>query len=346
MKIVRQNGQTEHSRQKAMTETYAIATRLDEIQRLWPGGREMPSLIACVANYLRDKTWGSAGEIRWTGDRMNDWWIENGADLAGEFGVFMRLPEGSLIAVWYHDGATPGAEPIVYIGSEGSSYVCGATLAGFFESIASLRDGERLPAEFRKESASVFEDDEEALADERPGLLEFLRGLPGWHPTPTAAAAGAPDVTKRLNNWQEAQIAANAVNPTMQAIVRSLDSRIPRGKQPWESVSFGISVCGDRLSVYTLNGRDRQPLQELADLTPLVQQLRAERAHTGPPQRGVWHRAHLDLYPDGHASIKADWSEAPEFPDGSQPTRDELGLDLNRFPRGPRWIEPWMEPLK
>jgi hypothetical protein len=59
-----------------MTETYAAVTRIEEIQRHWPDGREMPSLIADVANYLHDKSWGSAGEIRWFGDRMNDWRIE------------------------------------------------------------------------------------------------------------------------------------------------------------------------------------------------------------------------------------------------------------------------------
>jgi hypothetical protein len=292
-----------------MTETYAVVTRIDEIQRHWPDGREMPSLIADVANYLRDKPWGSAGEIRWFGDRMNDWWIENGADLAGEFGLFMRLPEGSAIAVWYHEGAVPGVEPIVYIGSEGESYVCGATLAGFFESIASLRDDEQLPPEFRRERDSDFDEDEE-VPDERPGLLAYLHSLPDWMPTVTAKKAGTPDIAKRFKDWHAVQIDANTSDPTMQGISRVLDHYIPRGKPPWESASFGISAIGDRVSVYTLNGRNRQP-PELPALMPLIQQARAERARTGPEQRGVWHHAGLEFEPDGICRIQADWSDAP-----------------------------------
>ena len=72
---------------------------------------------------------------------------------------------------------------------------------------------------------------------------------------------------------------------------------------------------------------------------------RDERA-AAHPERGLWHSASLTLDPGGLVMIKASWEFEPDFREGSRMTRAELDADLMRYPRSPRWREPWMDDLK
>jgi hypothetical protein len=44
--------------------------------------------------------------------------------------------------------------------------------------------------------------------------------------------------------------------------------------------------------------------------------------------------------------LKASWEFEPSFREGGSMTKAELKPDLARFPRDPRWRQPWMDELK
>jgi hypothetical protein len=129
-----------------------------------------------------------------------------------------------------------------------------------------------------------------------------------------------------------------------------LDDHIPRGKQPWERANFDIRVAGPRIEIlssflppdYATRG---QPAQRDA-LVPLILRAREARATGRHAIRGLWHRARLTLSPDGVAQLAGDWESEPGFEAGGRVTKAELDADLARFPRSPRWREPWMDDLK
>jgi hypothetical protein len=114
------------------TQYYDKGINIPNLQRCWPDGHELPQLIADIGTMLKGEVWGSVGNVTMPGSRFNDYWVECGADLWPQFGMFAHLPDGTEIAVWFHDNAVRGAEPIVKIGSEGDLQVIAPNLVSFF----------------------------------------------------------------------------------------------------------------------------------------------------------------------------------------------------------------------
>jgi hypothetical protein len=132
-----------------------------------------------------------------------------------------------------------------------------------------------------------------------------------------------------------------ATDSTLRSIAGILDAYIPRGKQPWDRVSLDIRVAGARCEIDAPEG-PKTPLAEEREIIPLVLAARAARATGVHAVRRVWHSAAIRLTPDGLCRITANWHREPVFRDGTPPTADEIAADLARFPRGARWMEPWM----
>jgi hypothetical protein len=104
---------------RRVTKTYRDYVNLHELTRQWPDGRDLLPLLADLARYLGDQEQLSLGDFILRGDRMDDYWIENGVDCWPHFGFFMHLPDGSRVGQWFRDGESSDNIPIVYIGSEG-----------------------------------------------------------------------------------------------------------------------------------------------------------------------------------------------------------------------------------
>lgn len=341
-----------------MSETYAQVAKPEDIARQWPDGRDAPQLILHVATYLKDKPWGSLGYTRLLGDRMDDYWIENGADLWRDFGCFMRLPDGSRVAQWFRDGAS-GEPPVVLIGSEGEQQILAPDLPAFLAAwaLAGFDDQGALVAATKSGSVAVKlpsdlvlgdNRDADAVPDGRPAFAAFLERQLG---APLAqvlkpAPADAP-FAAFFTAWGEEARAEMASNENLKAIAAVMDHHIPRGKKIWERESFNIAAIDNRIEIAG-KGDPRQPLAaaEADAIRPHIAAERERRAKGVHAPRGLWNSAQLQLYPDGACHIAADWSPAPKFWHGPAATAAELASEHKRFPKSDRWIESWMRELK
>ncbi|MEQ1652964.1 MAG: hypothetical protein ABL897_10780 [Hyphomicrobium sp.] len=339
----------------SVTDTYSAVANAEDIARQWPDGREMPALLRAVVAYVKDKPWMSLGATRLVGDRMDDYWIENGADLWRDFGIFMRLPDGSRVAQWFRDGQT-GEPPVVLIGSEGEQVVLAPNLEAFLAvwALAHFDDNGALVAEgvpVGLPSDLIRSDDEDEdddpVADGRPAFAAFLTQMLE-RPVAQLITAKQSDAGFEtfFSEWGHAARAEISANPNLQQMAKILDAYVPRGKQPWQRANFRISAIGDRIEIGG-NGDPRKPLNEAeaAALRPLIARERERRAAGSHAPRGLWHSAAINLYPDGLCQLQCDWASAPKFFNGPAATAAEFLRDQQRFPKGERWIEPWMKEL-
>lgn len=338
-----------------MVETYAEAVRADSIADTWPDGREMPPLIRSVANYLAKQEWLSLGATRMFGDRMDDFWIENGADLWAAFGCFMRLPEGSRVAQWFREG-DKGEPPIVLIGSEGQTSILAEDLDSFLAAwaLAEFDEHGALVAKCNSRSivvglpSELIRDEEnDEVADGRPAFARFLHSQLGRAPCEVLKPKpeDAP-FEQFLKTWGETQRAEISSNPFLKAIATALDSFIPRGEQPWQWVGFRISAIGNRIEIGGMNDPRKLLREDLTEqIRPLVKAERQRRAEGANAVRGLWYTAHLMLYPDGNCQLSADWESPPKFFHGPQTTAAELSEEFKLFPKSNRWKYAWMREL-
>jgi hypothetical protein len=323
-----------------MTESYAPSINLASVERCWPVGHEMPKLVSDLAALAATWPHGSMGYFSMKGDRFDDYGIELGGDLSEQFATVLSLVSGTRIALWFHDGAVRGAEPVVEIGSEGELHVLSPNLKAFLMKWADGQGPNDL--QLADEDATP---EARALRDKHATQLIALAKAAPDHPE----AAPVSDLPKFMEQWQQDATKRMAADPILQAISTVLDAHVPRGKEPWERVHMHLRVAGPRVEIQTgaipPDYTTFVPLPERDALIPLILQAREDRGRTFPG-RGLWHSASLELYPDSQAVIKASWEFEPEFRDGGRMTRAELEADLARFARSPRYREPWMDELQ
>ena len=329
-----------------MTETYCDYVNLDELTRQWPDGRDVPLLLSDLARYLKDRELRSLGDFTLRGDRIDDYWVESGVDCWPHFGFFMRLPDGSRLAQWFREGASPDQLPIVYIGSEGELRMEASSLEEFlavwalvqFDKTGNLAaNGQRVSLPFDLLYAADC-----GAPDGRAGFSDFLRQRLGRDPQTIIRRQPPQEPIKRFfEEWSETQLQSLATDVTLRSIAGILDAYIPRGKAPWDRVSLDIRVAGERCEIDAPEG-PKTPIAEERDIIPLVFAARAARAAGIHAVRGVWHSAAILLLPDGLCQIAANWEREPVFRDGTRPSADEIAADLIRYPRSARWMAPWM----
>jgi len=333
-------------RRRRVTEPYRDYVDFDELARQWPDGRDVPPLLADLVRYLEDKPWRSLGDFTLRGDRMDDYWVEDGADCWPHFGFLMRLPDGSRVAQLFREGASPDNVPIVYLDSEGEVRMVASSLEEFlavwalagFDSAGDLvASGHRVSLPF-----DLLYQADSGAPDGRADFLDFLRQRLGREPQAIIGPHPSHEPIERFfEEWSETQRQKMATDPTLRSIAGILDAYIPRGKQPWDRVSLDIRVAGARCEIDAPEG-PKTPLAEEREIIPLVLAARAARATGVHAVRGVWHSAAIGLTPDGLCRIAANWQRESVFRDGTRPTADEIAADLARFPRSARWMEPWM----
>jgi hypothetical protein len=331
-----------------MIETYSDEyIHLDELARHWPDGQELPPLLKDLAIFVRDQEYRSLGDFLMPGSRMDDFWIQNGADLWPYFGMFIGLPDGSRVAQWFREGGGPGDAPIVYLGSEGDNrieapnleaFLAAWALAAFDKKGALAADGNKVSLPFE-----LLRGEHKEAEDRRPALLAFLREHLGEDPRnfirPPEPAAS---LLEFLEAWGEREQQRMISDPLLLAIAKQLDRYIPRGKEWWQWETLFVRAAGGRCEIDTPEAGKR-PLPEEKEIIPLVLEAREARAQGIHAVRGLWHKATIRLAPDGQCRIMGDWVRQPNFRDGKPPAAAEIAADLKRFPRSERWIESWMK---
>jgi hypothetical protein len=317
-------------------DTYSEAIDIAGLQRHWPDGRDIPELIIKIATLIQTWPSGTIGYFSMRGARMNDHWIELGADLWDQFGLFIQLTNGSEIGVWFHEGAVPGAEPVLLIGSEGEVSILAPNLK-YFMTYWAQGDG---PLDL---AFSIDEEPPERIA-ERQEFGDRMIALIQPEPEPPIGA-DIPDPDHFMNAYGDAALIQITADPVMITIAEIMDAHIPHGQEVWQRVGFSIAVAGPRIEVLAPLSEDKEtrvPFPEREALIPLLLQAREARAIDKQALRGLWHSAILWLYPTGRVYIAASWDEEPKFESGPV-MKEELEVDLDRFPRGLRWCESWMD---
>jgi hypothetical protein len=313
---------------------------IPSLQRNWPDGRDIPQIIIDIATLLKSQIWGSVGYFSMKGYRFNDYWIEGGADLCEQFGMFLEFADGTQVAQWFHPGAVPGAEPIVEIGSEGDLGILAPNLHSFLRSWAN--DGG-----YRELTLADEDHTPERLAQWQVVAAQ-MHAIIDAAPKPPP---GGPidDVSAFIQSYGAASLQAMQSNPIHQEIAKVMDAHIPRGKESYEYYNAQIYIAGSRIEILPNalppEYQVRAPLPEREALIPLILKIREQRSQGIHAARGLWHCACLRILPDGRVWIPADWETEPSFETGGRMTRAELEADLARFPRSDRWHMPWMDEL-
>ncbi len=319
---------------------YEPGIDIPSLQRNWPDGHEIPVVIINIATLLKSQIWGAVGYVEMAGSRFDDYWIEGGADLCEQFGMFIKFPDGTRIAQWFHPGAVPDAEPIVGIGSEGDLRVLAPNLKSFLRTWANgagryelaLSEDDRTPDRLAQWQAVAAQ------------MHQIIDAAPD-HPPSTPVA----DLVNFIDSYGAASRQAMLTNPIHQEIARVMAAHIPHGKASYEYYNAQIHIAGARIEILPNalpeTYPQRAPLPEREALIPLLLQVREQRAQGRFADRGLWHSASLRIHPDGLVWIPADWEFEPCFETGGRMTRAELESDLARFPRSDRWREPWMDEL-
>jgi hypothetical protein len=337
-----------------MTEagTYADVINLAGIERNWPDDRPVPKLVGDIANLMAPWPNGSFGYLRFQSTRFDDYWIELGGDLNEQFGVFINLPEGTNIAVWFHEGAVRDAEPVIELGSEGELHVLAPNLKSFF---AMWADG-TLPKSSVAYHELINAGDLTTSEEKAQYLLyaEQMRALVSMAPDHPPGLP-AQNIAKFMEQWGATSRAKIAADPIMQAMLTLLDANIPRRPEGSDldttyvfPASYQIRIAGPRVEIQSRalppDYTTFEPLPEREALIPLILQVREARAHAHP-ERGLWNSAMLELYEDRTTVLKASWEFEPEFREGGRITKAEFEADSARFPKSPRWREQWMDEL-
>jgi hypothetical protein len=330
-----------------MIETYSDEyIHLDELERHWPDGREVPPLLKDLATFVRDQEYRSLGDFLMPGSRMDDAWIENGSDLWPFFGMFIGLPDGSRAALWFPEDGSPRDAPIVYLGSEGDNRIEAPNLEAFLAAwpLAAFDKKGALAAGGNKVSLpfELLRGKNEEAQNRRPALLAFLRERLGEDPSnfirPPEPAA---PLIHFLDAWGERERQRIASDPLLRAIAKQLDRYIPHGKELWQWETLLVRVSGGRCEIDTPEA-GKKPLPGEKEVIPLVLEAREARAQGIHAVRGLWHKASIQLTSDGLCRILGDWAGQPIFRDGKPPSVFEIATDLKHFPRSDRWLEPWM----
>jgi hypothetical protein len=284
-------------------DTYCDAIDISGLQNHWPDGRDIPQLIIKIATLIQDWPWGAIGYFSMRGARLNDHWIELGADLWDQFGLFIHLSDGSEIGVWFHEGAVPGAEPVLLIGSEGDVSILAPNLK-YFMTYWAQGDG---PLNL---AFLIDEEPPERIA-ERQDLGDRMLTLIQQEPYPPIGAE-IPDPELFMTAYGDAALAQLAGDPVMIAIAELMDAHIPQSQEVWHRVGFSIAAAGPHIEVLaplSEDGETRVPFPECEALIPLLLQAREERAIGKHSRRGLWHSAILWLYSTGRVYIEANWEE-------------------------------------
>jgi hypothetical protein len=304
-------------------------------------------LVRDIATLLMPVEQGTVGHFGMKGMRFDDYWIENGADLCEEFGFFLALPEGSKIGIWFHEGAVAGAEPVVGIGSEGDLEILASNLKTFVQMWA-------------KGSAwldlGLMEEDTPEARTRWARVGAKMKALADAAPEPLASTPIA-NLPQFMENYGKASIQAMATHPLHREIRSVMAAHVPSGEDKLASYYLQINIAGDRVELLPNATPEYYPKRapvpaEASELIPLILKLREERASGRHQGRGLWFSAALEInqgeiygLSEPLVILKASWEFEPGFESGGRITKAELAADLARFPRDPRYREPWMDDL-
>jgi hypothetical protein len=272
-------------------------------EHYWPKGQTVPKIIYDIAALISPWPRGVVSQFYIVASRPNDYFIENGADLWNQFGMFVGFANGTEYALWYYEGCPAGAEPVVSFGDEGDLRILAPSLKAFLTEWGEGR------------GVGWFEPfDYEAT----PELLEKrkthgvqIMALVNQMPTPPVVQ-DVPDFEKYINTFAEKAAVRNDADPTLLAIKALLSNYIPKSGTSPRGKSWQLKVVEGKVEVETTlmtpDFKELEPLPERDGLIPLVTKARLEREAIQNDGRGPWTSGVLYMLENGHTFISGDWN--------------------------------------
>jgi hypothetical protein len=276
---------------------------LKNFERYWPKGQTVPKIIYDIAALISPWPRGVVSQFYILASRPNDYFIENGADLWNQFGMFLGFANGTEYALWYYDGCPPGAEPVVSFGDEGDLRILAPNLKAFLTEWGEGRGvGWFDPFD--------YEATPEILETRKAHGAEIL-ALVNEMPTPPVVQ-DVPDFEKFIQGFNEKSAARNDADPTLLAIKALLSKYVPSDDSNPRGKSWQLKVVDGKVDIETsLMAPDYtqlEPLPEREALIPLVTKARLEREVAQNDGRGPWTSGVLYIQHEGHTFISGDWN--------------------------------------
>jgi hypothetical protein len=213
----------EKDRQRRLAEVYGDRIDLASLQTHWPKSHPLPPLIALMGAVIKPLINGSVGRCDFVGRVLPDTLFDHGTDLHEQFGFFLVDHKYRWVAVWYHEGAVPGSEPVVgfeeYSAQE-SAVVLAPNLTAFFTDWAKA-------VEQSKTSYGLNEEPE--VAPLRPAFASAMRSVIASTAIPPIGAP-IPDLAAFVGAHVAAQRARDDLDPLMRNMASILRSRFPASR--------------------------------------------------------------------------------------------------------------------
>jgi hypothetical protein len=275
---------------------------LKNFERYWPKGKIVPKIIYDVAALISPWPRGLLSQFYIVASRPNDYFVENGADLWNQFGMFVGFANGTEYALWYYEGCPAGAEPVVSFGDEGDLRILAPNLKSFLTEWASGR-GVGWFEPFDYEATPELLEKRKAHGTQIMVLVDQML-------TPPVVQA-VPDFEAYINSFAEKAAARNDADPTLLSIRALLSKYIPKDAANPRGKSWKLNVAEGKIEIETLlmepDFKELEPLPEREALTPLITKARLEREAAQNDGRGAWISGVLYIQNGGHTFISGDW---------------------------------------
>lgn len=155
-----------------------------------------PKLLQDFEQWAEQFDYGELGYFEFRADKLNDYWIENGSQLADQFALWLCLGDGSMIGFWRpeHFG-DDDVLPVVLLGSEGEQAVLGESLEEFLYRWANVDELEEV-------YDLMPDEDDEEVEFKHNEMLEWLKQNNIKKPVITKPIT-SQDLQQFFNDWQE-----------------------------------------------------------------------------------------------------------------------------------------------
>jgi len=311
--------------------------------------------------------WGDHGS--WT-DRFNEYWIEEGSDLAERFAQIVPIGDGSQIALWNRSGGPAAQWPVVLIGGEGEAAVLADSWNGFLARVALAQFSEPAGVDTGTDDYSWLEFQTSiendggdaahsnkgeraelaAAREARKALGEWLRKTTGQPDLVALARRATPYHALRefFDAHRKSVIARRGASHDWLALRELMRPYGNAGKLA-TSRDIDIVCADDYFVIGELDGRTFVPFKDAAKAEPLIRALREERTQRFAAH-GLWHSATVRVYPDALQEDRIDLIanyldplyERRAVP---RPAAAAVRADFERCPRTSWWTPGWLKAI-
>lgn len=292
----------EKERQKRLVEPYGDRINLNSPPEYWPKSHPFPKLITQMGALIKPWVNGSVGRCDFEGRLLPDTLFDHATDLHEQFGFFLVDHKYRWVAVWYHEGAVSGSEPVVgfdeYSAVDGAVEILAPSVTAFFAQWANaVAEGD----------TAFGLNDEPEIAAQRPMLAARMRDVIAALPE-LGASSTPPDLVACVRAHVATQRNSDATDPLIQSMADILRSRFPAPTEVLDLAIFA-TIKGETLEYGFISQQlDDATFPEGKALTPLLLQSRAARARGPTASLGPWKFVKLDLHPDGRLHLAAYWN--------------------------------------